>query len=194
MHQRRTREPQQEASTAKKKKDCACPNYPISSSAWIPTIIQLVLIIHGFHIGSFTHWLTFICNHQNQCSQSQHGFSQTHTQKHWVIRCSALQLRPPSCSPLTRACGARGGRSGAGQEVKLWGQLGRARIHSAPVNGAASGKSLSTAEPRYLFCKKKKIQSTRIDNIFLKFKIIIYMGYACASVYFPKNNYLLLKY
>ena len=73
--------------------------------------------------------------------------------------------------------------------------LGPAGQSSNPLgtcNGAASGKSLSTVEPRYLFCKKKKIQSTRIDNIFLKFKIIIYMGYACASVYFPKNNYLIV--
>lgn len=43
------------------------------------------------------------------------------------------------------------------KKLWLWGQLDRARISTlAPVNGAASGKSLNTSESHFLFCKIKK--------------------------------------
>ena len=46
------------------------------------------------------------------------------------------------------------GRSSAGQERAALGPV--AQSLNPPVSGAASGKSLNTSEPHYLFCKKKK--------------------------------------
>lgn len=48
----------------------------------------------------------------------------------------------------------------------------------SPVSGVASGKSLNTSEPHFLFFKIKK--TIYQDKLFLGFKIIIYLS--CAYV------------
>lgn len=147
-------------------------NFPPFMSAFVCSVMpsfQSILTIHESIVGiSPTPHILFvtpksICTAKQEEVWVGHIHSLLRSNKQAMMLCllvwAFIQWWPDA--------GDGGGQCSIVQESPVWGQLDRIWYPLlALISGAASDKSHITSEPCSLFCKTKKIESTRMNFFF----------------------------